>query len=201
MPSGTPPWPTSTRSSVNRAVDAAGTGAHADGGLTWAVSRHATTRSRPQPHDHVLLGNVVKMLDEGAVGRRSTPPCYVTTSTPPPLSGVWPRRQRRSSSAMGSKPTPARRDAWGAGPYRVSPNKPGRCTPPARPDQCRRGYRRLLSGPLGSGPGHPGPKGVRSSRRSSPAGATSWAGPASPRPSCARQWSGLPWHTLRPTRR
>lgn len=35
------------------------------GGLTWAVSRHATTRADdPQPHDHVLLGNVVKMLDE-----------------------------------------------------------------------------------------------------------------------------------------
>ena len=34
-------------------------------GLTWAVSRHATTRSGdPQPHDHVLLANVVKMGDE-----------------------------------------------------------------------------------------------------------------------------------------
>ena len=34
------------------------------GGLTWAVSRHATTRSGdPQPHDHVLLANVVVMGD------------------------------------------------------------------------------------------------------------------------------------------
>jgi conjugative relaxase-like TrwC/TraI family protein len=34
------------------------------GGLTWAVSRHATTRSRdPQPHDHVLLANVLAMGD------------------------------------------------------------------------------------------------------------------------------------------
>ena len=29
------------------------------GGLTWAVSRHATTRSGdPQPHDHVLIANI-----------------------------------------------------------------------------------------------------------------------------------------------
>ena len=34
------------------------------GGLTWAVSRHATTRSGdPQPHDHVLIANVVAMGD------------------------------------------------------------------------------------------------------------------------------------------
>ena len=34
------------------------------GGLTWAVSRHATTRAGdPQPHDHVLIANVVAMGD------------------------------------------------------------------------------------------------------------------------------------------
>ena len=34
------------------------------GGLTWAVSRHATTRAGdPQPHDHVLIANVVTMGD------------------------------------------------------------------------------------------------------------------------------------------
>ena len=35
------------------------------GGLTWAVSRHATTRAGdPQVHDHVLVANVVAMGDE-----------------------------------------------------------------------------------------------------------------------------------------
>jgi len=35
------------------------------GGLTWAVSRHATTRSGdPQPHDHLLVANLVRMGDE-----------------------------------------------------------------------------------------------------------------------------------------
>jgi conjugative relaxase-like TrwC/TraI family protein len=34
------------------------------GELTWAVSRDATTRSGdPQPHDHLLLANVVAMQD------------------------------------------------------------------------------------------------------------------------------------------
>ena len=34
-------------------------------GLTWAVSRHATTRAGdPQVHDHVLVANVVRMGDE-----------------------------------------------------------------------------------------------------------------------------------------
>ncbi len=35
------------------------------GGLTWATSRHATTRAGdPQVHDHVLIANVVWMRDE-----------------------------------------------------------------------------------------------------------------------------------------
>jgi conjugative relaxase-like TrwC/TraI family protein len=34
-------------------------------GLTWAVSRHATTRAGdPQVHDHVLLANLLRMRDE-----------------------------------------------------------------------------------------------------------------------------------------
>jgi conjugative relaxase-like TrwC/TraI family protein len=34
-------------------------------GLTWAVSRHATTRAGdPQVHDHILVANIVKMGDE-----------------------------------------------------------------------------------------------------------------------------------------
>jgi conjugative relaxase-like TrwC/TraI family protein len=34
-------------------------------GLTWAVSRHATTRAGdPQVHDHVLVANLVQMSDE-----------------------------------------------------------------------------------------------------------------------------------------
>jgi len=35
------------------------------GGLTWAVTRHATSRAGdPSPHDHVLVANVVAMADE-----------------------------------------------------------------------------------------------------------------------------------------
>jgi conjugative relaxase-like TrwC/TraI family protein len=35
------------------------------GGLTYAVTRHATSRAGdPSPHDHVLVANVVEMLDD-----------------------------------------------------------------------------------------------------------------------------------------
>jgi conjugative relaxase-like TrwC/TraI family protein len=38
----------------------------ATGGLTYAVTRHATSRAGdPSPHDHVLIANVVEMLDTG----------------------------------------------------------------------------------------------------------------------------------------
>jgi conjugative relaxase-like TrwC/TraI family protein len=34
-------------------------------GLTWAVTRHATSRAGdPEPHDHVLIANVCRMADE-----------------------------------------------------------------------------------------------------------------------------------------
>ena len=37
----------------------------ATGGLTYAVTRHATSRAGdPSPHDHVLVANVVEMLDD-----------------------------------------------------------------------------------------------------------------------------------------
>ncbi len=37
----------------------------ATGGLTYAVTRHATSRAGdPSPHDHVLVANLVEMLDE-----------------------------------------------------------------------------------------------------------------------------------------
>ena len=44
----------------------AGTGASANAdGLTWAASRHATTRAGdPQVHDHILVANIVRMGDE-----------------------------------------------------------------------------------------------------------------------------------------
>ena len=34
-------------------------------GLTWAVTRHATSRAGdPEPHDHVLIANICRMADE-----------------------------------------------------------------------------------------------------------------------------------------
>ena len=59
-------------------------------GLTWAVSRHATTRAGdPQVHDHVLVANLVRMGDERGGWKAWTPACSATTSTPPPPSAAW----------------------------------------------------------------------------------------------------------------
>jgi hypothetical protein len=103
-------------------------------GLTWATSRHATTRAGdPQVHDHVLVANVVWMGDERLAGRRSTPPSCATSSTPPPPSAGWPRRGWPWSLATPSRPTPAARVAWAAGASPASPRGPWRCTRSARP--------------------------------------------------------------------
>jgi len=60
-------------------------------GLTWAVSRHATTRSGdPQPHDHVLLANVVSMRDERGGWKALDTALLQTTSTLPQPSAAWP---------------------------------------------------------------------------------------------------------------
>jgi hypothetical protein len=56
-------------------------------GLTWAVSRHATTRvGDPQVHDHVLVANNVRMGDEGGgwkgldAGRATRAPAFIQSS-------------------------------------------------------------------------------------------------------------------------
>ena len=59
-------WTGWTAGSRNGAAGEAGPGTRtATGGLTYAVTRHATSRAGdPSPHDHVLVANVVEMLDE-----------------------------------------------------------------------------------------------------------------------------------------
>ncbi len=55
-------------------------------GLTWAVSRHATTRAGdPQVHDHVLVANIVKH------GRRTG---WLERARHRPAAGPPPRRHR-----------------------------------------------------------------------------------------------------------
>jgi len=45
----------------------------ATSGLVWAVTRHATSRAGdPCPHDHVLVANVVEMLDESGGWKAAT---------------------------------------------------------------------------------------------------------------------------------
>ncbi len=72
-------------------------------------------------------------LTKEAGGKRWTPGCSATTSTPPPLSAAWRGLPRPWNSGTGSKPTLGARGASVAGPSPVFPNKPGRYTPTARP--------------------------------------------------------------------
>jgi TrwC relaxase len=52
------------------------------GGLIFAYTRHATSRAGdPCPHDHVLLANVVEMLDDKGAGRPLTRRCGGSTCT------------------------------------------------------------------------------------------------------------------------
>jgi conjugative relaxase-like TrwC/TraI family protein len=53
------------------------------GGLVYAHTRHATSRAGdPCPHDHVLLANVIEMLDEKGGGRLPTLLCGGSICTP-----------------------------------------------------------------------------------------------------------------------
>ena len=72
----------------------------ATGGLIYAVTRHGTSRAGdPSPHDHVLVANVVEMLDDAGAGSRgstaprcgtrSRPPRWSAGSTPLPAPSSW----------------------------------------------------------------------------------------------------------------
>ena len=124
-PSATPPGATWTRSSREQGGRRGRAQVRTPtGGLTWAASRHATTRTGdPQVHDHVLLGNVVQMLDERGGWKALDTASSATTSTPLPPSGEWRQQPKPSSSATASKPTRAHRAASVAGPYPASPGR------------------------------------------------------------------------------
>jgi len=83
----------------------------ATGGLTWATSRHATTRAGdPQVHDHVLIANAVLMRDarggwKGADTAFLRDHLHAATAV-----GRMPQPPRRSRSGTGSSPTRARPD-------------------------------------------------------------------------------------------
>jgi TrwC relaxase len=127
-------------------------------GLTWAVSRHATTRSGdPQAHDTFCLPTFFACETSGEAGRRSTPASCVTTSTLLPPYGAWPPPPRPSSSVTPSRPTPGRWPPRCLGHRRHPQGGLGSSCHPLGPHRRRRRRGRLLPLPGHCRPGHPGP--------------------------------------------
>ena len=173
----------------------------ATSGLTWAVSRHATTRAGdPQVHDHVLVANVVHMGDEQ---RRLEGPRHRAAPRPPPRrdrgrphggggqGGRAGLRHRGRPRAVGTTGRLGRR--------RHPQGGLGGPRHPLGPDRRSRRPRRLLPVPVGGGSGHPRPQGPRAMWRTwSAVGGTSWPAPVT-RPSSWALLSSVPaWPTSRP---
>jgi hypothetical protein len=97
-------------------------------GLFYATTRHATSRAGdPCLHDHVLIANIVEMLDERGDGRRLTLPYGASTFTPPRPSGGCVRLGSPSISATGSSPMMVRPAASDIGRSRASPTRRSSC--------------------------------------------------------------------------
>ena len=132
----------------------------ATAGLVYAHARHATSRSGdPAPHDHVLLANLVRMLDQTG-GWKAADTHRVARASPRRHDGRPGRRRPgwRSSWGTGSRPTQGRSGRlrhWRISgvPDEVIQVHSKRATE-IQEEIDRRG-RKLLPGPRGGGPGHP----------------------------------------------
>ena len=187
----------------------------ATGGLVYARTRHATSRAGdPSPHDHVLVANVVEMLDgHRRASRASTPPQLRDTVEAATMVGRLHSAAGPSSSGYASRPTTGRRGNLRHWRIVRDARRGVRAVLQAlRRDRRlpRRHRPRQLPGPRRRRPRQPGRQAPHRRRRAgAPAGEPSWsrsAGPstASPRPSTrARQpepTSAVPAHRPRDRR-
>ena len=125
-------------------------------GLVYAHARHATTRAGdPGPHDHVLIANLIEMLDEK---RRHQGPRHH------PLAGAPPRRHHGRTGGLGQESRRARlrhrgrprtlRASSATGRSRASPRRPWPSTPSA-PRRSTRRWPRRASTPTRPAGGRP----------------------------------------------
>ena len=104
------------------------------GGLTWAVSRHATTRSGdPQPHDHVLVANIVKMGDERGGWKALDTGLLRDHLHAATAIGRIAAAAKAVELGYGIEADAGPSGRLGAGPLPASSKKPGRYMPPGRP--------------------------------------------------------------------
>ena len=160
-------------------------------GLTWAVSRHATTRAGdPQVHDHVLVANIVQMGDERGGWKGLDTGLLRDHLHAATAIGRMAAAAKAVELGYGIRPTPGRRAGSVAGPSPASQKRRGKSTPPGPPRSTPPSARRPPTGPGLSRPGPPGTeKAMIGSRTWCPVGATSWPVPVTHRSSSQPRWT------------
>ena len=104
------------------------------GGLTWAVSRHATTRSGdPQPHDHVLIANVVAMGDARGGWKALDTALLRDHLHAATAIGRMAAAAKAVELGYGIEADPGPSGRLGSFAISGSRKRPGKSTPPARP--------------------------------------------------------------------
>ena len=103
-------------------------------GLTWAVSRHATTRAGdPQVHDHVLVANLVSMGDERGGWKALDTGLLRDHLHAATAVGRMAAAAKAVELGYGIEPDPGRSGRLGGWAISGIPKKPGKYTPTVRP--------------------------------------------------------------------
>ncbi|MDQ4068747.1 MAG: relaxase domain-containing protein [Actinomycetota bacterium] len=98
-------------------------------GLVYAVTRHATSRAGdPNPHDHVLIANVLRMRDEHGGWKAATTALW-REHLQAAHHGRAHGRRLRSPAPTGSFPTAGPQESSATGPSPACPRKSWPCTP------------------------------------------------------------------------
>ena len=162
------------------------------GGLTWAVSRHATTRSGdPQPHDHVLVANVVRMGDERGGWKGLDTGLFRDHLHAATAVGRMAAAAKAVELGYGIEADPGPSGRLGGWAIAGIPGKPGRSTPTGRPRSTKPSALMLPTRPGRWRPAPPGTeKSTSRGRPPAPLAGTSWPGPVTRPPSWAPPSSG-----------
>ncbi len=101
----------------------------ATGGLVYARTRHGTSRAGdPSPHDHVLVANVVEMLDERGGFKGLDSAALRDTVEAATMVGRLHSAAQALRSGSRSSPTTARRGTCGTGASPVCRSKCASCS-------------------------------------------------------------------------
>ena len=163
------------------------------GGLTWAVSRHATTRAGdPQPHDHVLITNVVAMGDTRGGWKGLDTALLRDHLHAATAIGRLAAAAKAVELGYGIEPDPGPSGRLGSFAISGIPKEAWEvhATRSAQIDAAV-GPGGVLPGALDGAPAPPGTKrSTRWPRTSCPVGGPNWPRPVTRRPSWRPPWNG-----------